>query len=95
MVMGGRRVLVSGIGGELGLAVASLLEAEDWVGALSGIDVDPPVDACIGRSSTGFTPVSTTESSTPWCSSTHTSWCTSVCGSPTPVRRPAKRDADG
>ena len=42
MVMGGRRVFVSGVGGELGTLVASLLEAEDWVGALSGIDRDPP-----------------------------------------------------
>jgi UDP-glucose 4-epimerase len=42
MVMGGRRVFVSGVGGELGTLVASLLEAEAWVGALSGIDADPP-----------------------------------------------------
>jgi UDP-glucose 4-epimerase len=40
--MAGRRVFVSGVGGELGTLVASLLEAEDWVGALSGIDADPP-----------------------------------------------------
>ena len=40
--MPGQRVLVSGMGGELGSLVASLLEAEPWVGALSGIDVDPP-----------------------------------------------------
>ncbi|MBI5089810.1 MAG: hypothetical protein HZB15_13390, partial [Actinobacteria bacterium] len=40
--MGGRRVLVSGMGGELGSLVASLLETQDWVGALMGIDVDPP-----------------------------------------------------
>lgn len=40
--MGGKRVFVSGVGGELGTLVASLLEAEDWVGALSGIDADPP-----------------------------------------------------
>lgn len=38
----GQRVLVSGMGGELGSLVASLLEAESWVGALTGIDVDPP-----------------------------------------------------
>jgi len=30
------------MGGELGSLVASLLEREPWVGALSGIDVDPP-----------------------------------------------------
>lgn len=42
MMMGGRRVFLSGVGGELGTLVASLLEAEDWVGALSGIDADPP-----------------------------------------------------
>jgi UDP-glucose 4-epimerase len=30
------------MGGELGSLVASLLEEEPWVGALSGIDVDPP-----------------------------------------------------
>lgn len=35
-------MFVSGVGSELGTLVASLLEAEDWVGALSGIDADPP-----------------------------------------------------
>jgi len=38
----GRRVLVSGMGSELGSLVASMLEAEPWVGSLVGIDVDPP-----------------------------------------------------
>ncbi|MDP2289735.1 MAG: NAD-dependent epimerase/dehydratase family protein [Actinomycetota bacterium] len=40
--MRGQRVLVSGMGGELGSLVAAKLEAEPWVGALVGIDVDPP-----------------------------------------------------
>lgn len=40
--MGGQRVLVSGMGSELGSLVATLLEAEPWVGATEGIDVDPP-----------------------------------------------------
>lgn len=40
--VGGQRVLVSGMGGELGSLVASLLETEPWVGRLVGIDVDPP-----------------------------------------------------
>lgn len=40
--MRGKRVFVSGVGGELGTLTASLLEAEDWVGSLAGIDVDPP-----------------------------------------------------
>ncbi len=40
--MAGRRVFVSGVGGELGTLVASLLEDEPWVGALAGIDADPP-----------------------------------------------------
>ena len=40
--MAGRRVFVSGVGGELGTQVASLLEREDWVGAIAGIDADPP-----------------------------------------------------
>src|SRR5207342_798776 len=40
--MRGQRVLVSGMGGELGSLVASLLEAEPWVGPILGIDVDPP-----------------------------------------------------
>jgi UDP-glucose 4-epimerase len=35
-------VLISGMGGELGCKVASLLEDEPWVGSLEGIDVDPP-----------------------------------------------------
>lgn len=41
-MMAGQRVLVSGMGGELGCKVASLLEDEPWVGSLEGIDVDPP-----------------------------------------------------
>ncbi len=40
--MAGRRVFVSGVGGELGTLVARLLEDEPWVGALAGIDADPP-----------------------------------------------------
>ena len=36
------RVLITGMGGELGSLVASMLEAEPWVGSLVGIDVDPP-----------------------------------------------------
>jgi UDP-glucose 4-epimerase len=42
LVVRGQRLLVSGMGGELGSLVASLLEAEPWVGQLVGIDVDPP-----------------------------------------------------
>lgn len=40
--MRGQRVLVSGMGSELGSLVAALLEAEPWVGPLEGIDIDPP-----------------------------------------------------
>lgn len=40
--MAGRRVFVSGMGGELGTTTARLLEAEPWVGSLAGIDADPP-----------------------------------------------------
>jgi UDP-glucose 4-epimerase len=40
--MVGVRVLISGMGGELGSRIASLLEAEPWVGSLEGIDTDPP-----------------------------------------------------
>jgi UDP-glucose 4-epimerase len=40
--MRGQRVLVSGMGGELGSLVASLLENEPWVGSILGIDNDPP-----------------------------------------------------
>lgn len=36
------RVLISGMGGELGSRVAVLLEAQAWVGAIEGIDIDPP-----------------------------------------------------
>ena len=35
-------MLVSGMGGELGSMVASLLDDEPWVESLVGIDVDPP-----------------------------------------------------
>lgn len=38
----GRRVLVSGMGGDLGSRVAVHLERESWVGQLFGIDTDPP-----------------------------------------------------
>jgi UDP-glucose 4-epimerase len=40
--MAGQRVFMSGVGGELGTQIAGLLESEPWVGALSGIDADPP-----------------------------------------------------
>lgn len=40
--MAGVRVLVSGMGGELGSRVATLLEDEPWVGSLEGIDIAPP-----------------------------------------------------
>ena len=38
----GQRVLISGMGGEIGSRVASLLENEPWVESLEGIDADPP-----------------------------------------------------
>jgi len=41
-MVAGRRVLVSGMGGDLGSRVAVQLEQEGWVGELVGIDVDPP-----------------------------------------------------
>lgn len=40
--MAGQRVLVSGMGGDLGSRVSALLDEEAWVGQLVGIDVDPP-----------------------------------------------------
>jgi UDP-glucose 4-epimerase len=40
--MAGKRVLVSGMGGDLGSRVAVQLEAEPWVDRLLGIDTDPP-----------------------------------------------------
>ena len=46
--MAGVRVLISGMGGELGSRIASLLETESWVGSLEGIDTDPP-RARLGR----------------------------------------------
>lgn len=36
------RVLISGMGGELGTRVASLLEDQPWVEHLTGFDVEPP-----------------------------------------------------
>ena len=41
-MVAGRRVLVSGMGGDLGSRVATLLENEAWVGELVGLDVNPP-----------------------------------------------------
>lgn len=40
--MAGKRVFISGVGGELGTTVAALLEDEPWVGTISGIDASPP-----------------------------------------------------
>lgn len=40
--MSGRRVFISGVGGELGTLTASLLEEEEWAGEIGGIDADPP-----------------------------------------------------
>jgi UDP-glucose 4-epimerase len=40
--MRGQRLLVTGMGGELGSLVTSMLESEPWVGPIVGIDVDPP-----------------------------------------------------
>lgn len=40
--MRGRRVLVTGMGGELGSLVTSHLERSDWAGDIAGFDVDPP-----------------------------------------------------
>lgn len=37
-----RRVLISGMGGELGARVASVLESQEWAGDILGVDVDPP-----------------------------------------------------
>lgn len=37
-----KRVLVTGMGGELGTRVASMLEELAWVGELVGMDIDPP-----------------------------------------------------
>jgi UDP-glucose 4-epimerase len=36
------RVLVSGMGGELGSRVATMLETQAWVSAIAGLDLDPP-----------------------------------------------------
>jgi UDP-glucose 4-epimerase len=36
------RVLISGMGGELGSRVAALLEQQDWAGEITGVDIDPP-----------------------------------------------------
>lgn len=38
----GRRVLISGMGGQLGSLVAATLEREPWVDSITGIDADPP-----------------------------------------------------
>ena len=38
----GRRVLLTGMGGQLGSLVAAELEKESWVGQICGIDADPP-----------------------------------------------------
>lgn len=40
--MRGRRVLITGMGGELGSLVASLTENSEWAGEIKGFDVDPP-----------------------------------------------------
>ena len=40
--MSGRRVVVTGIGGELGSRVGALLEEQTWVGEIVGLDANPP-----------------------------------------------------
>ena len=40
--MKNRRVLITGMGGELGSLVAALAENTEWAGDILGIDVDPP-----------------------------------------------------
>lgn len=40
--MDGTRVLVTGLGGELGSRVGTMLEAEPWVGSIVGFDANPP-----------------------------------------------------
>lgn len=40
--MDGKRVLVTGLGGELGSRVGSMLESEPWVGSIAGFDANPP-----------------------------------------------------
>jgi len=38
----GTRVLVTGLGGELGSRVGAMLEEEPWVGSIAGFDANPP-----------------------------------------------------
>lgn len=38
----GQRILITGMGGQLGSLVACEIEKESWVGAITGIDADPP-----------------------------------------------------
>lgn len=38
----GRRILITGMGGQLGSLIASELEKQPWVGSITGIDSDPP-----------------------------------------------------
>lgn len=40
--MPGQRVMVTGMGGELGSLVTTLLEDEPWVGEIEGLDMNPP-----------------------------------------------------
>lgn len=40
--MDGTRVLVTGLGGELGSRVGAMLEEEPWVGSIAGFDANPP-----------------------------------------------------
>ena len=42
MTQSGQRVLVTGMGSQLGSLVAAELEREPWVGEIVGIDADPP-----------------------------------------------------
>jgi UDP-glucose 4-epimerase len=41
-VISRKRVLISGMGSELGSLVTTILEREPWVGELTGVDIDPP-----------------------------------------------------
>ncbi len=79
MTVPGKRVLLTGMGGELGTAVAARLEDLAWVHEVVGVDIDPPRGGCGGRASTGWTPV--TGAAAPGSSPTSTLTCSCISAS--------------
>ncbi len=84
------RVLITGMGGELGTRVANLLEADESVTEIVGIDGSRRAAASAGCRSTASSPAIGAGPCT-WCARSTRTWCcTSGSTSPTPTSTPPR-----